>query len=252
MSNSSSHPPLTRRYSDLHGVLETVLANARDLGLDEVALAAKAHVSPDAMTQAKNGGPIDWETVVLLAQAVDLDLAVIAVPRSYSAKRSSLADPRFGLAWSNPDAPTDALIARAIERGAFDLILRAAHEHGIAQVAEVLARMREEGDTMESTLAFAERALRNIAIGAEQAKELQPAEVSDKPKQDAKRLAELAPLYAAGNVTWRQIADETGAAFGDLLQELGRQGLKLPRANAPKTPAQQRLFEQMLKRAAGK
>ena len=64
------------------------------------------------------------------------------------------------------------------------------------------------------------------------------------------RLAELAPRYAAGDVTWREVADATDASFGELLVELGRQGLQLPTCVATKRPAQQALFDEALARAA--
>lgn len=66
------------------------------------------------------------------------------------------------------------------------------------------------------------------------------------------RLPQLAALYAAGKVTWREIADETGAAFGDLLLELAGQGLQLPRVSPKKTPQQMRLFKSILQQAAAR
>jgi antitoxin (DNA-binding transcriptional repressor) of toxin-antitoxin stability system len=72
------------------------------------------------------------------------------------------------------------------------------------------------------------------------------------PGVGTSRLPALATLYAAGKVTWRDIANETGIAFGDLLLELGRQGLELPQVRAERTPAQERLFRSMLRKAAAK
>lgn len=57
-----------------------------------------------------------------------------------------------------------------------------------------------------------------------------------KPLGETHRLAELAVAYAGGKVSWREIASVTGAAFGDLLAELSRQRLQLPRVNPAKTP----------------
>lgn len=69
-------------------------------------------------------------------------------------------------------------------------------------------------------------------------------------KCDPVRLAELVPRYAAGDITWREVADATDASFGELLVELGRQGLQLPTCVATKRPAQQALFDEALARAA--
>jgi hypothetical protein len=68
-----------------------------------------------------------------------------------------------------------------------------------------------------------------------------------KRSTDGTRLASLAPLYSQGEVSWRQIADETGASFGDLLLEIARQGLKLPIASAEKSLEQARLLDEALK-----
>ena len=64
------------------------------------------------------------------------------------------------------------------------------------------------------------------------------------------RLATLAPLYAAGKLGWREIADDTGAAFGELLLELARQGLALPQVTAEKRPAQAAHLRAVFKQAA--
>lgn len=105
-----------------------------------------------------------------------------------------------------------------------------------ANLGEVLASLGTEGP-VEIT-----RNGRSVAVIS--------AAMAHQAEQEPPRLAELARLYAAGKVTWRQIADETGVAFGELLEELGRQNLRLPRVVPQKAPAQARLFEQMLQRAA--
>ena len=68
----------------------------------------------------------------------------------------------------------------------------------------------------------------------------------------ATHLDTLAALYSAGAISWRRIADETGAAFGELLLSLSRQGLALPEVTAPKRPAQAALWEAALRQAAGR
>jgi prevent-host-death family protein len=66
---------------------------------------------------------------------------------------------------------------------------------------------------------------------------------------EATRLAELAALYAAGKLAWREIAAETGAAFGDLLVELARQNLQLPRVTPAKRPEQVAMLDAVLRQA---
>ena len=78
--------------------------------------------------------------------------------------------------------------------------------------------------------------------------------ISAPPQQprapEAGRLATLAALYSAGKVSWRQIADETGASFGDVLLELAKQDLPLPRVTAEKRPEQLAYFKNVLRQAS--
>lgn len=159
----------TRATADLSSALDAVLAFARAQGVDQKSLATRAGIRAETITRAKSRRTVEWETVRVLADAAGLDLQVLAMPRRAVDERSSLADPRLKLAWSNPDASTTTLIAKAIERRSFDLILRAAAEHGIDMVASVAQRLREEQAVPPQTLSYADRALRNIAIGAHRA-----------------------------------------------------------------------------------
>jgi hypothetical protein len=159
----------TRATANLSSALDAVLAFARAQGVDQKSLAKRAGIRAETITRAKSRRTVEWETVRVLADAAGLDLQVLAMPRRAVDERSSLADPRLKLAWSNPDASTTTLIAKAIERRSFDLILRAAAEHGIDMVASVAQRLREEQAVPPQTLSYADRALRNIAIGAHRA-----------------------------------------------------------------------------------
>jgi len=64
----------------------------------------------------------------------------------------------------------------------------------------------------------------------------------------AKHLDLLARLFAQGSITSRQACDEAGVAFGDLLVEMARQGLQLPRVSAQKRPEQAALLDAALSR----
>lgn len=72
---------------------------------------------------------------------------------------------------------------------------------------------------------------------------------ADNQLERASQLAAMTTLYAAGAISWRKIGDETQVSFGELLVELGRQGLKLPRVTAKKRPEQMAVFEQALAHA---
>lgn len=67
----------------------------------------------------------------------------------------------------------------------------------------------------------------------------------------AGEIPEMARRYAAGEVSWRGIREQTAIAFGDLLLELVRQGLSLPKVTAGQTLQQARLWRDILRCAAG-
>jgi prevent-host-death family protein len=104
-----------------------------------------------------------------------------------------------------------------------------------ASLGELLGSLATEGP-VEIT-----RNGRKVAVLSAPAEQLKPVE--------ANRLAELAMLYAAGKVAWREIASETGIAFGDLLVELARQNLRLPRVTPTKRPEQIAMFRTILRQA---
>jgi hypothetical protein len=55
---------------------------------------------------------------------------------------------------------------------------------------------------------------------------------------DMGRLSALALAYSNGLVSWPQIAEETGASFGDLLLAVGSKNLSLPKVIAKNRPEQ--------------
>jgi prevent-host-death family protein len=103
-----------------------------------------------------------------------------------------------------------------------------------AAFGEVLGSLAAEGP-VEIT-----RNGRPVAFLVAPAADLRPA--------NRHRLVELAKLYSDGAVSWRKVEEDTGASFGELLLELGRQALSLPTATAAKRPAQVALFHEALSR----
>lgn len=66
------------------------------------------------------------------------------------------------------------------------------------------------------------------------------------------RIAALAIAYSTGNISWPQIAEETGASYGELLIELGRKNLQIPQVAPKKRPEQMAIFHHILDLAAAK
>ena len=81
--------------------------------------------------------------------------------------RSPLADPRFGLAWSNSSISDEVLVRSALRHGAFYLLLEAVLHHGMQFVEQQLALMLADEDVALSDRAQAEirRKLANIKRG---------------------------------------------------------------------------------------
>ena len=55
---------------------------------------------------------------------------------------------------------------------------------------------------------------------------------------DGSRISALATAYSKGLISWPQIAEETGASYGDLLVALGLNNLQIPKV-APKNRPEQ-------------
>lgn len=162
-------------------LLEQIITTARSAGMDQLTLASRAGVAAETISRAKKRGTIDLTTLAALAQACGLNLALTPaspvmpgaeqIPATPVIKRSSLADPARGLAWSNPAMSNDALVRNALYRGSLDLVVEAVLEHGLVFVRQqwafmladqelpVSARLREDID----------RKLANIERGLEQA-----------------------------------------------------------------------------------
>lgn len=106
-----------------------------------------------------------------------------------------------------------------------------------ASLGELLSSLVEQGP-VEIT-----RNGRKVAV-------LSPPAVEPPSVTDPTQLAHLASLYAAGKIAWREIAAQTPISFGELLAELGRQGLEIPRVQPQRRPEQSALFETLLRRAS--
>jgi prevent-host-death family protein len=67
---------------------------------------------------------------------------------------------------------------------------------------------------------------------------------------DRSRVANLAIAYSKGLISWPEIAEETGASYGELLIELGLKNLQIPKVIAKNRPEQIAIFHRILESAA--
>ena len=63
---------------------------------------------------------------------------------------------------------------------------------------------------------------------------------------------DLAVAYSKWLISWPEIAEETGASYGDLLVALGLNNLKIPKVRPKNRPEQISFFNQILDGAAAK
>jgi hypothetical protein len=101
-----------------------------------------------------------------LRQAIE-DACTPRVDEASLAGRSPLADPSFGLAWSNRVASDEVLVRAAIAHGAFHMVLEAVLHHGLKFVERQLEIMQSDEDAALPDRALAEvrRKLANIGRG---------------------------------------------------------------------------------------
>lgn len=62
---------------------------------------------------------------------------------------------------------------------------------------------------------------------------------------------DLVKAYSEGLVTWHEIAQKTGASYGELLIALGLRDLHIPKISAIRSSAQDAFFNRILDDAAG-
>ncbi len=120
-------------------LLRTLIATGKRAGMDQRALALRAGIAPETISRAKKQGRADLSTVLALSKAVGLELHLRPTeqPETPTPKhRSSLANPVWGLAWSNSHISDDVLVRNALLKGSFLVILEAVLEHGITFVQD--------------------------------------------------------------------------------------------------------------------
>jgi transcriptional regulator with XRE-family HTH domain len=153
-------------------ILGEILRVARGNGLDQAGLARAAGVAPETISRAKKRGNIELRTLTALAAAATVELRVepVAVqpsPNGDGKRRSSLADPRWGIAWSNQNMDAPALITNALLKGSYGTILEAAVQYGIDLVRRQWDEVKDARSARESKHArtSVDRILNNIEKG---------------------------------------------------------------------------------------
>lgn len=156
VSNSRGYAPLTVdmkidlkvnlccnfRMDKISSLFNDILLRAKSVGLNQKELASRAGIRQETLSRAKKRGTVDALTLEKLVKAVGADFSVVSVAASASAETFvqttpiGLKDPKWMLAWSNPEIGNEVLIRKALLTARFATILQACLDFGVAPVAE--------------------------------------------------------------------------------------------------------------------
>ncbi len=156
-----------------NALIADILESARTQhGWDQTELARRAGMATATLSRAKQRHNIDSKTLEALARAAGLRLTL--EPEAHAPvplRRTRLAEPGFGLAWSNRNAPDDVLIRQALLRGSYPLILQAVLDAGLDTVRREWAwLLANEGDRIpQQAREDVARQLRNMETGLSRA-----------------------------------------------------------------------------------
>lgn len=161
-------------------LLKPILQAARQQGLDQAGLAKAAGLSAESISRAKRRPSMDLSTLASLAEAAGMEIRVepqrTRPPSSSPKIHQGLADPAWGLAWSNPEGISEtALIRAALRRGNFAVVLEACAAHGTERVTAEWREMTRpsESEPGQALVSQVERILRNIRQGQQQTQQHQ-------------------------------------------------------------------------------
>ena len=150
-------------------LLQEILDAGKAAGMDQRTLAMRAGVAPETISRAKKHGNLELATLVSLASASGKTLCLSPTAPNEpepDRRRSSLADPAWGLAWSNSNASDEVLVRNALLKGSFLVVLEAVLEHGLDFVrAQWALMLRDEERPSRQVQANIARILSNIERG---------------------------------------------------------------------------------------
>ena len=145
-------------------LLEALFARAKAAGWSQQELAAQAGLRPETLSRAKKRGKVDSLTLEKLTRVLGVELAVSGEPSAINP--AGLKDPKWMLAWSNPNIDDDVLIRKALLTARFRAILQACLEFGHARVESQWVLTSQDPDLRgHSTRGLVNDILANIRQG---------------------------------------------------------------------------------------
>jgi transcriptional regulator with XRE-family HTH domain len=171
----------------MSNLLNQIIEHANQHGVSQKDLAVRTGIAEGSLSRAKRKGSLNSNTLELLAKEAGVELVVTPLKghptemnrRSPVEEVSPLAGERSGqtpfkdkhrlLAWSNPAAPVDVLIRKALVRPDFGVLLDAATELGLERVEEQWVLLQNEASKETTrTAPVTNRMLRHIRRGYDQ------------------------------------------------------------------------------------
>jgi hypothetical protein len=150
-------------------LLNQVLTAAEEQGLGQAQPAERAGLKPETVSRAKKRSDMALGTLESLANAVGLQVVLqpstLVKQRQKASAGAALAQPRFGLAWSNRKADESVLLRNALVQGRFDAIVESAVKDGMPFVRSELQHLRSSGAITASAAAKVDAMLASIDRG---------------------------------------------------------------------------------------
>lgn len=129
-------------------LLTTILETGRAQGLSQKVVATRAGVPEETLSRMKGRQSIKTDVLQKLADVVGMQLSL--TPSSPKIVKSPSPRQPFvqkykTLVWSNPEAPVDVFIRKALLRPDFSVLLDAADEFGVSKLQTEWRMLLEEG-----------------------------------------------------------------------------------------------------------
>lgn len=157
-------------------LIDQVIDVAKQRGINQKELAARAKISEESLSRAKKRGSTRLDMLQNLAKAAGLEIGILnrdqklVVPSlRRKGKPESFRDRYRQFAWSNPKASEEIVVRQMLLRPSFQPILDAAVALGFEKVnSEWQALLLEAGPQTLRAAPVTERILRNIKNGLQQ------------------------------------------------------------------------------------
>jgi len=155
---------------DTKFLLSSIIDHAKQRGLNQEALARRAHISAENISRMKKRNNAEVDTLIRLAEAAGLQLALTpATPEEVAPVfRAATEQPKFRqvyrhLAWSNKHVEDDVLLRKSLLDPHFDQILHAAKEFGVDKLREIWRDVQKRHPSQaRAVYSDTERMLTNI------------------------------------------------------------------------------------------